>query len=82
MSKQRKDQHLPQHYSMLIQWSDQDQAYIVSFPEWEQAGHIVHAHGETYQEAVEKGQEVLAFLVQSAQEEGETLPSPRAYAGV
>ena len=69
-------------YSLLIEWSDRDQAYIVSFPEWEQAGHIVHTHGTTYSEAVEKGQEMLAFLVESALDEGETLPEPHAYAGV
>lgn len=22
------------HYSMVIEWSDQDQAYSVTFPEW------------------------------------------------
>ena len=75
-------EQLKQRYSLLIEWSDRDQAYIVSFPEWEQAGHIVHTHGTTYSEAVEKGQEMLAFPVESALDEGETLPEPHAYAGV
>jgi antitoxin HicB len=75
-------EHSKQRYSLLIEWSDRDQAYSVSFPEWDQAGHIVHAHGATYNEAVEKGQEMLAFLVQSAVDEGEVLPEPHAYAGV
>jgi antitoxin HicB len=70
------------HYSMVIAWSDEDQTYIVSFPEWEQAGHTAHTHGDTYEEAVKKGHDLLAFLVESAQEEGETLPQPRTYAGV
>ncbi|HEX9413699.1 MAG TPA: type II toxin-antitoxin system HicB family antitoxin [Ktedonobacterales bacterium] len=73
---------MTEHYSMLIEWSDKDQAYIVSFPEWEQAGHTAHIHGDTYAEAVEKGQDLLAFLVESAQEEGEPLPQPRQYASV
>lgn len=71
-----------QRYSLLIEWSDRDQAYVISFPEWEQAGHIVHTHGATYGEAVEKGQEMLAFLVESALEEGVALPEPHAFAGV
>ena len=75
-------EQLKQRYSLLIEWSDRDQAYVISFPEWEQAGHIVHTHGTTYSEAVEKGQEMLAFLVESALDEGETLPEPHAYAGV
>ncbi|WP_371416140.1 type II toxin-antitoxin system HicB family antitoxin [Aphanizomenon sp. UHCC 0183] len=31
------------HYSILIQWSDEDQKYVVSFPEF---GPYVHTHGE------------------------------------
>ena len=56
------------HYSMAIQWSDEDHVYIVSFPEWEAHGLIGHTHGATYDEAVRKGQEVLHMLVDSARE--------------
>ena len=69
-----------QHYAMVIEWSEQDQAYIVSFPEWEQAGHIAHIHGETYAEAVGKGEEMLTFLIESTREEGEMLAEPRIFA--
>lgn len=68
------------HYSMLIEWSDEDQAYVVSFPEWEQAGLIGHTHGDTYAEAVRKGEEMLRFLVESAQAEGDPVPEPRRFA--
>lgn len=68
-----------QHYSMVVEWSEQDQAYIVSFPEWEEAGHIAHTHSESYAEAVSKGEEMLAFLIESTREEGETLPEPRIF---
>jgi len=52
-------------YSLVIQWSDEDQAYIVSFPEWEAHGLIGHTHGDTYEEAVRKGQEVLHLLIRA-----------------
>ena len=68
------------HYSMLIEWSDEDQVYVVSFPEWEQAGLIGHTHGDTYVEAVQKGEEMLRFLVESAQAEGDRVPEPRRFA--
>ena len=68
------------HYSMLIEWSDEDQAYVVSFPEWEQAGLIGHTHGDTYAEAVHKGEEMLRFLVESAKAEGDPVPEPRRFA--
>jgi predicted RNase H-like HicB family nuclease len=64
---------------MLIAWSEEDQAYIVSFPEWEADGLIGHTHGATYEEALRHGQEVLHMLVESARQEGERLPTPRAY---
>ena len=67
-------------YSMTIQWSDEDGVYIVSFPEWEAAGHIAHTHGTTYEEAVGNGREALELLIESAQEIGADLPAPRTFA--
>ncbi len=64
-------------YSMIIQWSDEDQLYIVSFPEW---GDLVHAHGATYEEAVRDGQELLDDLIAVRKEVGEPLPEPRVFA--
>jgi antitoxin HicB len=64
-------------YSMIIEWSDEDQVYVVSLPEW---GPYVKTHGETYAEAVRKGQEALQLLVESALAEHETLPVPRRFA--
>ncbi len=69
------------HYSLVIQWSDEDQAYIVSFPEWEAHGLIGHTHGDSYEEAVTKGQDVLHMLIESARKDGESLPAPRTFAG-
>ncbi len=68
------------HYSMLIQWSDEDRAYLVTLPEW--AGRVFGpvTHGDTYEEAVKNGNEVLAMLVESAQEDGEPLPAPHVFA--
>ncbi len=60
------------HFAMLIQWSDEDQAYIVSFPEWE---HLIgHTDGATYEEAARKGQEMLEALVEMARDEGASIP--------
>ena len=70
------------HYSMLIEWSDEDQAYIVSFPEWEADSNIVHAHGDTYAEAVKAGEEMLTFLIDAQLASGEPLPTPRMFAPV
>jgi predicted RNase H-like HicB family nuclease len=53
--------------------------YIVSFPEWEQAGHIANTHDATYAKAAQKGQRMLDFLVSSAQQNGEPLPTPTLF---
>ena len=69
------------HYAMMIEWSEEDHSYVVSFPEWEATSlYFVHTHGDTYEEAVKNGQEVLAQLVARAQEQGKPLPEPRRYA--
>lgn len=72
-------------YSMMIEWSDLDGVYIVSLPEWERVGAMAHAHGVTYAEAAAKGEELISFLLHSALNDGENIPTPagfdaRAYA--
>lgn len=71
------EQHL--HYSMLIEWSEEDQAYLVTLPEWVDRVMMPATHGSTYGEAVQHGQEVLELLVNSAIRDGEPLPSPRIH---
>jgi antitoxin HicB len=66
-------------YSMLIEWSDLDQAYIVTLPEWEDAGALANAHGATYIEAAQKGQELIAFLLAAAERDGDHIPTPARY---
>ena len=71
---------VPLHYSMLIEWSGEDQAYLVTLPEWSERAIMPVTHGNTYSEAVEQGQEVLKLLVESALQDGEQLPIPKVYA--
>lgn len=61
-------------YSILIQWSDEDQCYIVSLPEF---GKYARTHGDTYEEAVKNAQEVLELLI-----EDDNLPQPNVYQSV
>lgn len=67
-------------YSMLIEWSDEDQAYLVTLPEWANQVIMPVTHGDTYDEAVRQGQEALRLLIKSAQKEGEPLPTPKIHA--
>lgn len=67
------------HYSMLIEWSEEDQAYLVTLPEWTGRVIMPATHGNTYSEAVQHGQEVLEMLVKYAREAGEALPRPKTH---
>ena len=67
-------------YSIEIQWSDEDQAYVVSLPEWRERVYQPVTDGATYEEAAHKGHAVLETLIEQAQRHGESLPDPHVYA--
>ncbi|MDM3846173.1 MAG: type II toxin-antitoxin system HicB family antitoxin [Aphanizomenon gracile PMC649.10] len=62
------------HYSMVIQWSQEDQLFLVHLPEfpWQE----FHTHGRTYEEAARNGQEVIETFVEMLTEENKALPEP------
>ncbi len=61
------------HYSVLIQWLEEDNCYVVNLPEF---GSYAHTHGNTYIEAAKHAQEVLEMLIDSYQEDGLPLLQP------
>ena len=67
------------NYSMVIQWSDEDQVFVVSLPEF---GPHCKTHGSTYEEAVKMGQECLEGLVDAYQAWGKALPEPAKFDGL
>ncbi|GAA6620111.1 type II toxin-antitoxin system HicB family antitoxin [Scytonema sp. NUACC26] len=62
------------HYTIVIQWSNEDNCYVVSFPEW---GEFCHTHGDTYEEVLQNAQEVLEMLIETSIDVGEPLPEPK-----
>ena len=58
-------------YSIVIQWSDEDQKYIVTLPEF---GPYAHTHGNSYEEALKNAQEVLELLIEDYQARNKSLP--------
>ncbi len=69
-------------YSMVIEWSEADQAFLVTLPEWADRVNTPTTHGDTYEEAVRNGNEVLELLIESTLEDGDPLPQPKVYASV
>jgi len=62
-------------YTIIIQWSDEDQCFVLILPEFNNIMQPV-THGDTYEEALKSAQEDLELLVESAVEDGEILPEP------
>ncbi len=60
-------------YSMKIEWSDEDQTFVVSLPEF---GPYAKTHGDTYEEAVRMGREAIESLIDAFQAEERALPDP------
>jgi len=66
---------LPNHYSVIIQWSEEDQHYVVTLPEWGGC----HTHGATYEEAAKNAREVLELLIEDEKSAGNELPTPHEF---
>ena len=62
-------------YSMIIQWSDEDEVFVVTLPEF--GGCMTH--GDSYEEAARQGQDALESLIESYQAEGRPLPAPQLF---
>ena len=62
-------------YIIVIQWSDEDNCYLVHLPDF--PSQQFHTHGDTYEEALKNAQEVLELLVEEYQAESKPLPEPK-----
>lgn len=74
MSKQGENSHY-ERYSMLIQWSEEDEAYIVSIPELPGA----MTHGSTYEEAARQGQDLIESVIDAKIAWGRPVPPPNLF---
>ena len=61
-------------YSMVIKWSDEDNAYLVFLPEWSEGP---ATDGATYEEAAQKGAQVLETFIEIAKQDGRPFPQPQ-----
>ena len=62
-------------YSMLIEWSDEDDAYVATVPELPGC----KACGATRQEAVRGLQEAIVNWIDAAQANGQQIPQPNTF---
>jgi len=65
------------HYAMIIDWSDADQAYLVTVPDLPGC----RTHGESYADAACKGQDAIDGWLELHVADGRPLPAP-AHTGI
>ena len=64
-------------YEITIFWSNEDDAYVVDVPDLPGC----MTHGDTRVEALKNGEEAIAFWIDCAHEDGETIPEPSERGG-
>lgn len=69
-------------YSMIIQWSDEDQLFLVTIPEFSDRVVMPCTHGKTREEAIYNGEDVIEMYLESWQAEGELIPEAMTRLGV
>ncbi|MDM3853726.1 MAG: type II toxin-antitoxin system HicB family antitoxin [Aphanizomenon gracile PMC649.10] len=63
-------------YSMIVQWSDEDQLFLVTIPEFSHLVIMPCTHGKTRQQAIDNGEEVIEMYLEAWKIEGEPIPQP------
>ncbi len=63
------------NYSIIIQWSQKDNCFVASLPEWGNR----NACGESYEQALANAQKILSFLIKSFKSQGKTLPKAKTF---
>ena len=64
------------HYSMFIQWSEEDQVYIVTIPELPGC----KTHGKTYEKAVKQAKYAIEGWIEANKAWGHPIPPPKVAA--
>ncbi|NQE38043.1 type II toxin-antitoxin system HicB family antitoxin [Microcoleus asticus] len=61
-------------YSMIVQWSDEDGLFLVTIPEFYDRVVMPCTHGQTCEEAIHNGEEVIEMYLGAWEAEGESIP--------
>jgi antitoxin HicB len=67
------------HYTMVIQWSETDQVFVVTIPEFADRVMMPCTEGQTYEEAARSGQEIVETFLEIWRENEEPIPLPQGY---
>jgi predicted RNase H-like HicB family nuclease len=60
---------------MVIRWSEVDQVYMATLPEFDDAA----THGVTYEKAAKQGRLLIESLIMWYEQDGKPLPEPNLF---
>ena len=60
-------------YEIIIFWSDEDSAFLADVPELPGC----MGHGASHEEALQNAQEALQLWIETAEEDGRSVPQPK-----
>lgn len=63
-------------YSMVVQWSEEDQLFLVTIPEFVDRVMMPCTYGKTRSEAIDRGEDVIEMYLEAWQAEGQPIPEP------
>lgn len=64
-------------YSMIVQWSDEDQLFLVTIPEFADLVVMPCTYGKNRSEAIHHGEEVMEMYLEAWLADGVVIPEPR-----
>lgn len=67
------------NYSIIIEWSDVDQRYVVTLPEWADKYAMPCGDGQTYDEALQSAKDALETFITLAGKDNIPLPMPHTH---
>ena len=63
-------------YSTIVQWSDEDQLFLVTIPEFADRVIVPCTQGETREAAIRNAEQAIEMYLEAWQEEGSPIPEP------
>lgn len=64
-------------YTTIIQWSEEDNLFLVTIPEFADRVIMPCTHGTTRAEAIKNAEEAIEMYLDAWNEEGEPIPEPQ-----
>jgi predicted RNase H-like HicB family nuclease len=63
-------------YSMTVQWSNEDQLFLITIPEFADRVVMPCTYGKTREEAIHNGEDVIEMYLEAWETEGDFIPEP------